>query len=1772
MPHLSPCWPPPWPPSLRITSNPSTTEALLLNTPQAFRAIGSYISADIGAINLSNGSLNFSLPLGSVGGRGFWLPLSLNYSSKIWSASRGQIFDPDPFPGHMDPVVWAQYSSAPQDITYFVAAGWSIGAAPYLKARGQAMIPHSNPQNGCTDYQLALVKLTLVLPDKGEVEFRDDAKDGAPSTAQSDSSGCKTKDVGRGRRWHSTDGSSMIFINDNNDGVVNGDLAGLVITSDGTRYHFINGGLINPAGFVNHLARCDWVEDRNGNRVTISYPDGFHVNYTDQLGRTTSVQWDNPSGGRLYDPDHPNDPNHILAVLVTVPSAGGGLHYYKIKTGLMNQHYRGSPNAISPTLPVYNGNSELQLVGTALFSGGTDAGLEQIDNQEVLSQLILPDGRSLTFKYNEYGEVAEVQMPTGGKVQYDYQGVVLDPTSGAGLPAGNTLTAEAIAPGGGGNVRAVDRAVVTRRTYPDGATTVEGTWTYTYKADVINNQSVGNTKVKCVAGGQTLVDERHYYMPAQRFLTAASGGGVDGTGYSLWSTGLEKRSELRDTNGTTILTASEQDWEQREPIDWTGTSPDEQVANNNRVVETRKILDDGSQAKAVTDYDEFNNPMRVDEYDFDGTLKRYTTTSYKVGSPYYSGTVSSRNMVRLMVQQSVFEGPTNQEKARSSYEYDIYAADGSHQPLATYSDYGLIPGHTTSYDQSFEQRGNVTKVTKMINATTFISSYTRYDVLGNVVSVKDPRGFESTISYQDDFGNGSNPGFNAGGHSSYALPTKMTSPPPNAGDQAHTAYSQYDYSTGLLTGFKDRNGMITQTIYNDAFDRPTQIISGMCGSCSSVETHTSIYYAGLTPLTVHGVTLTNNDVLTAKDQVGINDGNLRSWTKTDGFGRTVESWSEDPQGDVKVATIYDGLGRPQRVTNPHRSTSDPTYGYSDTSYDLAGRVKTITTSDGAIVRTDYNGARMLVTDQALKQRISKTDGLGRMTDVWEVTASDSATEAVTFPAHVEVTAGYRTKYSYGVLDDLTEVKQQVGTSGTLQTRTFVYDGLKRLTSASNPESGAVSYVYDANSNLTQKTDSRTPAVTTTCVYDALNRVKTKTYSDSTPAVTYGYEKDQSGNVVANAVGRATFVSTSVSTTSYTQFDPMGRVLQSKQTTQAGVGRTYTMSYEYNRAGEMTGETYPSQKKVVTSYDTAGRVSEVKNQALNKLYASGFSYGTHGAVEAMTLGNNLVERTSFNTRLQPVQIRLGTTASPSSALQLDYTYGVRVNNVLDVTKNNGNVERQTISFTGLNAQQSYTYDGLNRLKTMSEVSGWSQTYSYDRYGNRWVSAGNVPSPQQTPQSQAGFDAATNRINPLVMTGFGYDSVGNVTSDPTTSANGIAYDAENRQVSYTKTGMGTTSYGYDGDGRRVKKVTGSPSVTTIYVYNAIGRLVAEYNDAQQQQGGGTKYLTADHLGSTRVVTGQNQSVVARYDFLPYGEEMGAGVGGRTTAMGYGASDTTRQRFTSKERDMESGLDYFLARYYSSAQGRFTGPDAPLAGQDAQDPQTWNLYAYTSNNPINRHDPDGRRWFYRRENGKVVDIKWVGANDDGTYTSPGEGYTEFIPGKYNSYLIVLNAEGNLGHVFTEGQDGKPVHFVLAAGGVKDTTMGLVMDYLLAKGIGKIAESAFNAWRAYRAVQIAKGTVNLGNKLDYVLGKATGSAHNINRSTSMLRKLEKIGLPDSAATREYLAEHFSKVASQQGVMQANGKIVRESLLMGPAGGSVKVESIWEGTKLITVKILSPK
>ena len=122
------------------------------------------------------------------------------------------------------------------------------------------------------------------------------------------------------------------------------------------------------------------------------------------------------------------------------------------------------------------------------------------------------------------------------------------------------------------------------------------------------------------------------------------------------------------------------------------------------------------------------------------------------------------------------------------------------------------------------------------------------------------------------------------------------------------------------------------------------------------------------------------------------------------------------------------------------------------------------------------------------------------------------------------------------------------------------------------------------------------------------------------------------------------------------------------------------------------------------------------------------------------------------------------------------------------------------------------------------------------------------------------------------------------------------------------------------------------------------------------GGTVYLTADMLGSTRLATGSVGGVLKCHDYMPFGEDIPSGVGPRGSCYPAGTyptrPDVLSEKFTGQERDAESGLDHFPARYSGSAMGRFTSADP--AGNfvaDLTNPQSWHLY---SCNPMAFVDP--------------------------------------------------------------------------------------------------------------------------------------------------------------------------------------------------------------------------
>jgi RHS repeat-associated protein len=476
-------------------------------------------------------------------------------------------------------------------------------------------------------------------------------------------------------------------------------------------------------------------------------------------------------------------------------------------------------------------------------------------------------------------------------------------------------------------------------------------------------------------------------------------------------------------------------------------------------------------------------------------------------------------------------------------------------------------------------------------------------------------------------------------------------------------------------------------------------------------------------------------------------------------------------------------------------------------------------------------------------------------------------------------------------------------------------------------------------------------------------VKQVSYSGgtvSTPGISYTYDTGTNGigHLSATAVSGGT-------TTSYTAFDPMGRV--QAHTQQTTTGHTYTFSYGYDLAGNLVSETYPSGRVIQTSYDGMDRPAAVNGQwqGTSATYVWNTYYNLASNLTQLSFGDNAYRFFTYNQRLQLQEVQDAPNSWSTLPEDCGYTpnggFGYNLDlklfwggNQTQTTANNGSLRSATMGSCAAPLQatsfsQQYGYDSVNRLTSMTDSggAGSAQAFSYDAYGNMWSNTtGTLPVNTGTPTTNV-YNGANQ------LTTASYDLAGNQTSLPSYCSSCLSFDGENHLVSYA--GPTPATYTYDAAGNRVTKKVGS--TTTVYVYDAFNSLIAEYssNATAPVTACDRCYVSWDHLGSTRMVTDVNGNTVSFHDFEPFGGEIAAGYAGRGSAWG-ATADNVIEKFTGQVRDSESGLDYFNARYFASALGRFTSPDPGNAGANLSDPQTWNGYAYVRNNPLNATDPSG------------------------------------------------------------------------------------------------------------------------------------------------------------------------------------------------------------------------
>jgi RHS repeat-associated protein len=704
---------------------------------------------------------------------------------------------------------------------------------------------------------------------------------------------------------------------------------------------------------------------------------------------------------------------------------------------------------------------------------------------------------------------------------------------------------------------------------------------------------------------------------------------------------------------------------------------------------------------------------------------------------------------------------------------------------------------------------------------------------------------------------------------------------------------------GQVKSVTDPNGITISYSY-DVFGRRT------------VEAVPRIAQTASTPV-FEGLTKTTS-YFTGSDAGGLtrietlrSDGNW-SATYLDGIGRTylVKTRSSSVPGArvLVTATAFNPTGTKRAVSQPFLDSPRPTARFERFEYDALGRETRRTTPGGAVTQNCYDDATGDVTtvDPMGHPRRRTVDAAGR------VAAMHQYVGVVLATCSADPGAPYATVlYSYDRLDRLTGATDHFGTPYAQD-----YDTLGRKIFVSEPDIGTWYYGYTPAGDLLWQKDAKGNRID--LGYDELHRLSLRTYPDgSSDVLTYD------DPAVPYSKGRRTAMSDSSGNVVFT-YDAIGRPFKTTRTT---LGRTAEWSANYDAAGRLIRETYPA--------DSSGGVREAE-----------YSY-PDGLLDTVRFGGSEIVKLAGYNALDQV----GT---------YNFANGV-VSSREYYEQGNNRVRSIDISGSGTrHLRLEYAYDvaaNVTRVAGSDPVRGsYVDVFDYDALGRLIAAYGAVDDIRTGPVVNE-YDRV--RVHTIASSSDGrvytHDANGNLITD---GSRKLRYDFLNRLVEVTMSGGVTLRFAYDGDGRRVwKGVFNGDALTSATFY--FGRLFECTGDvctrhvfagdlqtriASINDNTGVRYYHLDRVDNVRVVTDANGAVSERITYSPFGSERSSG--------------ETSWRYVSNERDRESGLYFFGARYYDPGLLGFVTPDP--SAPNWHDLASLNRYAYARHNPLRYNDPNG------------------------------------------------------------------------------------------------------------------------------------------------------------------------------------------------------------------------
>jgi len=821
------------------------------------------------------------------------------------------------------------------------------------------------------------------------------------------------------------------------------------------------------------------------------------------------------------------------------------------------------------------------------------------------------------------------------------------------------------------------------------------------------------------------------------------------------------------------------------------------------------------------------------------------------------------------------------------------------------------PQHTTPGGS----RGNLLSVNYYTNGSTYLTkSYSYYDT-GNLYVATDVNAAQTTYTY-------------GSGSCGNSFPTSVAEP------LGLSRSMTWNCTGGVQLTSTDENSQTTTISYTDPhFWRPAS-------STDPTNAVDSLTYTGQTQIESDLPIVSGS----AFDAISTFDSQGRPY---------VKQVRQAPGGSNfdTVETDYDVEGRPDRVTLPFAATSIGQTSSSapgtTTTYDPQGRVTQTADSGGGAVTNAFSQNDVVVTlgpppsGENAKKHQSQYDGLDRLTSVCELTTiSGSGTCGQT-----NAQTGFWTKYTYDALGRLTGVTQNAQSSST-QSRSYAYDLMGRMTSETEAESGTATYTYDTDStcgtsdgDLVKRVDAVGNGICYS--YDALHRPLSVTYpsgsyASKTPSKYFVYDSATVNSVVmSNTKGRMAEAYTCVSPCSAKLTD---------------IGFSYTVRGEPSDVYESTPNS-GGYYHINEQYWANGALEQLSG--LSSFPTFTFTPDGEGRVYEVSAssGQNPVTNTAFNNASLPTSVTFGSgdsdsfTYDPNTDRMTQYQFAVNGQSLTGALTWNANATLQNLNITdALNSTDtqscSYIYDDLMRVASANCGSVWSQTFSYDVFGN--ISKSGSVAFQPT------YSSATNQMTSVGSFTPTYDSNGNLLTDPLHTYSwdsagrpvsidtvNMTYDALGRMVEQNRSGV-YTQFAYEPHGGKFAIMSGQTLQKTLVPLT--GGAQAVYNST-----GLMYYGHSDHLGSIRLGSTSSRTVSFDLAYAPFGET-------------YATSGSTDPAFTGPRQDTVSGLYDFPAREYSS-QGRWSSPDpSGTAAFHLTDPQSINRYVYARNTPLSVVDPTG------------------------------------------------------------------------------------------------------------------------------------------------------------------------------------------------------------------------